>query len=995
MTMLTQIKDNLATLDLPLAVWSKESTRTLMPLSQLVGDQISINDVAGVIPAVTPNTLGSESFRKAYGLKYAYMGGAMANGIHSAKMVAAFANAGMLGSFGAGGLTLSHIEQSLQEIKQAVGGKTFAMNMLHNPADLEWEMQVVQLCLDNEVKVVEAAAYINLTPALVYFRLKGAQLINGQVVPAQRVIAKISRPEVAAKFLAPAPSKMVAKLVASGHLSEAEATLSEKIAMADDITVEADSGGHTDHGSLSCIFPQMLRLATRMREQHGYKQPVRVGAAGGIGCPESVAAVYAMGAAYVVTGSINQACVESGTSDLVREMLTNATTADVVSSPSADMFELGAQVQTLKKGTMYGVRSQKLYQIYKRYDSLEQIPEADRLQLEKQMFHKPLLQVWEDTKAFFASRNLQRIADSAEQDPKRKMALVFQWYLGQSSKWAITGDAGRRIDYQIWCGPAMGANNDWLQDTHLQAASARTVEGIANYLLNCAAYLTRVNIAKNLFVSGIEQCQDGTFPIRLQQVSEYADVPRDKEEIQNNSFQGEHKKMNTVVNQKLDLTESKKYFKKLWDVIPGGVHYNFADPERALIVPFVKGKGSRVWDMDGNEHLDLFCKFGALFVGHNNEEYNQILIDNMQKLTSVDTFDLEHEVCQKLIDNIPSAERVRFSLSGTEAVQNAIRLARGYTGKPRFVRFHGHYNGNADNVVGGRFNADGLDFPVPEMFKGDMLDTLGRFPNTLQDQTFMLPWNDPEVLERTLEQHGHEIAAVLMEPICMNGGGILPKDGYLERAKAACEKHNVILIFDEVITGVRFGLGGAQKLLGVTPHLTTLGKALGGGAVPISAIVGRKDIMDYYAKGKVIHAGTFNGYPMGLAAIKATFDLIEKDPGCYDRMGGLMSQMADIFVKAAHAADMPLVLQGMPNGMVFHSQNELVDRSEGYTAKVKMCDIIIREISKRYGIQFSPLSRMYSNLMLNQDDVAFFEERIYPTMVNAKQIIDITFPKGL
>ncbi|WP_172971542.1 PfaD family polyunsaturated fatty acid/polyketide biosynthesis protein [Pseudoalteromonas sp. A25] len=993
--MLTQIKDNLATLDLPLAVWSKQSTRTLMPLNQLVGDQISINEVAGTIPAVTPNTLGSEAFRKAYGLKYAYMGGAMANGIHSARMVAAFANAGMLGSFGAGGLTLDRIAQSISDIKQAIGDKTFAMNMLHNPADPEWEMRVVQLCLDNGVKVVEAAAYINLTPALVYFRLKGVQLINGQVVPAQRVIAKISRPEVASKFLAPAPDKIVAKLVASGHLTETEAKLGEQLAMADDITVEADSGGHTDHGSLTCIFPQMLRLATRLHKQYGYQHVVRVGAAGGIGCPEAVAAAYAMGAAYVVTGSINQACIESGTSDQVREMLTGATIADVVSSPSADMFELGAQVQTLKKGTMYGVRSQKLYQIYKRYDSLEQIPEAEQQQLEKQMFHKPLAQIWDDTKAFFASRNLQRIADSAEQDPKRKMALVFQWYLGQSSKWAITGDAQRRIDYQIWCGPAMGSNNDWLQDTHLQGAPSRTVESVANYLLNCAAYLTRVNIAKTLSVSGIEQCQDGTFPIRLQQFSEFTDAQSQKEEIKKDSIQGEQKKMNTVVNQKLDLTESKEYFKKLWEVLPGGAHYNFADPERALIVPFVKGKGSRVWDMDGNEHLDLFCKFGALFVGHNNEQYNQILIENMQKLTSVDTFDLEYEVCQKLIDNVPSAERVRFSLSGTEAVQNAIRLARGYTGKPRFIRFHGHYNGNADNVVGGRFNPETADFPVPEMFKGDMLDTLGRFPNTLQDQTFMLPWNEPEILEQTLEKYGHEIAAVLMEPICMNGGGILPKDGYLERAKAACEKHNVVLIFDEVITGVRFGLGGAQKLLGVTPHITTLGKALGGGAVPISAIVGRKDIMDYYTKGKIIHAGTFNGYPMGLAAIKATFDLIENEPGCYDRMGGLMSQMADIFVKAAHAADMPLVLQGMPTGMVFHSQNELVDRSEGYTAKVKMCDIIIREISKRYGIQFSPLSRMYSNLMLNQDDVSFFEERIYPAMVNAKQIIDITFPKGL
>jgi glutamate-1-semialdehyde aminotransferase len=445
---------------------------------------------------------------------------------------------------------------------------------------------------------------------------------------------------------------------------------------------------------------------------------------------------------------------------------------------------------------------------------------------------------------------------------------------------------------------------------------------------------------------------------------------------------------------KLDLTESKNYYKKLWDTMPGGAHYNFGGSERALIIPFKKGKGTRVWDLDDNQHLDLFCKFGALIVGHNNQEYNEILIQNIQKLTSVDTCDLEQELCETLVKNIPSAEKIRFSLSGTEAVQNAIRLARGFTGKPRFLRFHGHYHGNADNVIGGRYTGD-LDRPEPETFKGDLLDTKGRFPNSLQDQSFMIPWNDEKALEYILEQRGHEIAAVLMEPICINGGGILPRDGYLEKAKALCEKHHTLLIFDEIITGVRFGLGGAQRMLGVTPHISTFGKAFSGGAMPISAIVGRADIMDCYSTGKVIHAGTFNGYPLGIAAVKATYQIIEQDPNCYDRMAGYMKQIADLFIKAAHAVDMPLVVQGMPNGMVFHSQDHLVERSEGYSAEVKYCDIIIREISKRYGIQFSPLSRIYSNLMLNQQDVDLFGERIFPAMENARKIIDLTFPEGV
>nr|WP_235089771.1 aminotransferase class III-fold pyridoxal phosphate-dependent enzyme [Chromobacterium sp. Beijing] len=446
-------------------------------------------------------------------------------------------------------------------------------------------------------------------------------------------------------------------------------------------------------------------------------------------------------------------------------------------------------------------------------------------------------------------------------------------------------------------------------------------------------------------------------------------------------------------NTKLSLIKSKDFYKQCWELLPGGTHYNFGDPERPLVVPFNRGRNSRVWDLDGNEHLDLFCKFGALFVGHHNEAYNEALIRYMQKVTSVDTCDLEVEVCELMVKHIPCAEMIRFCLSGTEAVQNALRLARGFTGKQRFIRFHGHYHGNADNIMGGRKRQD-LSFPVPETFKGDLLDTLGRADGALEDQSFMLPWNDIQVLEATIERYHNEIAAVLMEPICVNGGGIFPREGYLERAKEICEKYNIVLIFDEIITGVRLGLSGAQGILGVTPHLSTFGKALGGGSMPISAIAGRRDIMDLYTRGKVIHAGTFNGYPLGLAAIKSTFELIEQDPGCYERMGRFTEQISDTFIKAAHANDLPLVVQGMPTALVYHSQDTMVDRSEGYSDKVKFCDIIIREISKRYGIQFSPLSRIYSNLLMNQDDVRFFEERIFDAMANARKVIDIAFKEG-
>lgn len=969
-------------------VLTKNSKRLIRQV-QADKDQIKLDQISAFLPATSAEQLGNSAFRADYQLKYAYMCGAMANGIHSPRMVVALANAGMLGSLGAGGLTLERVVSGIQEI-QSQTQNTFAVNLLHNPSDSEWEMGVVQACIEHKVTVVEASAYINLSPAIVYYRIKGMRQKAGQLVAENRIIAKISRPEVAAHFMSPPPAKIVKKLLKAGLISTEEAELATKMPMADDITVEADSGGHTDSGTLVCIFPEIQRLGSQYQEKYQYSKPFRFGAAGGIGCPEAVAAALQLGADYIVTGSINQACVEADTSDAVKAALCQATTADTIDAPSADMFELGAQVQTLRKGSMYGVRAQKLYNLYKQFDSIEQIPEAERKTLEKTIFHQTFEQVWQDTVAFFQSRSLEHILEQVECNPKKKMVLCFQWYLGQSSKWAIEGDEKRKMDYQVWCGPAMGACNQWLALTPFASPEYRQVAQVGYFLLNCAAFLQRINSIRQVGLVISQALSPAVLASLLNLESKTEAV---NEPVSAPSINGEQQTMSDS-SHKLDITKSKEYYKKLWEMIPGGAHYNFGGSERSLVVPFKRGKGSRVWDLDDNEHLDLFCKFGALIVGHNNQEYNDILIENMQKLTSVDTFDLEQEVCETLINYIPCAEKVRFSLSGTEAVQNVLRLARGYTGKSKFLRFHGHYHGNADNVIGGRYSGD-LDHPEPEQFKGDLLDTKGRFPHTLQDQSFMIPWNDEKALEYVLDQHGHEIAGVLMEPVCMNGGGILPREGYLEKAKVLCEKHNTLLIFDEIITGVRFGLGGVQEILGVTPHLATFAKAFAGGAVPMSAIMGRKDIMDYYTSGKVIHAGTFNGYPLGLAAVKATYQLIEQDPGCYDRMGGYMKQIADLFIKAAHAADMPLVVQGMPTGMVYHSQDHLVERSEGYSGEVKMCDIIIREIAKRYGIQFSPLSRIYSNMMLNQDDVDLFGERIPEAMQNARKIIDVTFPDGV
>lgn len=969
----------------------------------------------GNLPAVTAASLGDASFMADYGVDFAYYAGAMANGIHSEDMVIVLGKQRILGIFGSGGLRIPRIAEAIGRIRQALPEGPFGVNLLHNPGNAEWEMDCVRLCLEHQVRVIEASAYINLSPALVYYRVSGlARQPDGSILRHHRVIAKVSRREVAQNFLRPAPDNLLQRLLEEGLITAEQVKLARQVPMADDITVEGDSGGHTDQGVLSCIFRSMVQLRDEIASELDLSLRVRIGAAGGLGSPYAILSAFALGAAYVVTGSINQSCVEAGTSGAVKKMLGLAQINDVAIAPSADMFELGAKVQVLKQGSMYAIRAQKLYNLYKQYDSLDDLPVQDVTALEKQIFHKSLAEIWQETIAYFHGINQPDIITKAEKQPKKKMALLFQWYLGQSSRWAINGDPKRYMDYQIWCGAAMGAMNEWLKGTPLEAVENRHVSDIANLLMTGAAYLTRITQLELLNIAVPEQAKRHV-PFNLSmskkivtdtEISIGKGIFNDMEISLPNTLNHESVDLTSSqksqarskepmdASKKLLLDNSKDFYKQCWEVLPGGTHYNFGDPERPLVIPFNRGRNSRVWDLDGNEHLDLFCKFGALFVGHHNESYNESLIDYMGKVTSVDTCDLEVSVCETMIKHIPCAEMVRFCLSGTEAVQNALRLARGFTGKNRFIRFHGHYHGNADNIMGWRKKQD-LTYPVPEQFKGDLLDTLGRDPKIMTDQSFILPWNDIDVLTATIERYHGEIAAVLMEPICINGGGIFPVEGYLEKTKALCEKYNIVLIFDEIITGVRLGLGGAQKLLGVTPHLATFGKALGGGSMPISAIAGRHDIMNLYTRGKVIHAGTFNGYPLGLAAIKTTFSLVEQDPGCYDRMGNVMRQISNIFVKAAEAVELPLVVQGMPTALVYHSQSTPVDCSEGYSDKVKLCDIIIREISKRYGIQFSPLSRMYSNLLMSQDDVHFFEERIFDAMANARKVIDITFKEGM
>ncbi len=456
--------------------------------------------------SVTRRSLGDPAFLATYGLEAAYMGGSMANGISSEEMVIALGRAGMLGAFGAGGCPPRRLEEAIRRVQAAQGRGTsqthpYAFNLIHSPHEPALERRAVELYLEHGVHVVEASAYLSLTPYLVAYRAAGLSVdASGEIRVSNRVIAKLSRREVATQFLQPAPEKLLGPLVAQGTITQQQATLAQQIPMADDITVEADSGGHTDNRPLVCLLPSMTALRDEVQAERQYRVPVRIGAGGGIGTPLSALGAFMMGAAYIVTGSVNHGCVEAGTSAHVRRLLSQAGMADVMMAPAADMFEMGVNVQVLKRGTMFGLRARKLYEVYQTYDSLDAIPEAERRKLERQILQSPVEDVWNSCEEFFSERDPAQIT-RAQENPKRKMALVFRWYLGLATRWGTKGEKGRELDYQIWCGPAMGAFNDWVRGTYLEDPANRGVADVAGQIMDGAAFHYRV---QSLRVQGVQ-----------------------------------------------------------------------------------------------------------------------------------------------------------------------------------------------------------------------------------------------------------------------------------------------------------------------------------------------------------------------------------------------------------------------------------------------------------------------------------------------------------
>lgn len=368
------------------------------------------------------------------------------------------------------------------------------------------------------------------------------------------------------------------------------------------------------------------------------------------------------------------------------------------------------------------------------------------------------------------------------------------------------------------------------------------------------------------------------------------------------------------------------------ELYPAG-HTNFKVKKGERKIFITSAKGAHLTDEDGNNYIEYNGALGPTILGYRNPEYVKALtnhIENSVTLAASNKFFTEGdiELAEKIIKHVPCAEEVKLCMTGSEAVQMAMRISRAYTGKNVVVRFSGHYHGWLDNVLGSIPGEEEKPYPgkVP---LDDMCYSIGKSTNAKYD-CFVLPWNDFEALEECFFKYHDDIAMVHFEGCICNHYCLYPKKGFVERIRELCTKYNVVMSIDEVITGFRVGLGGMQEYLGIDADICTLAKSIAGG-MPMSAVTGKKKIMDVFREKSVLGPGTFNGYALGITAANTTISLLEKDNGAvYKKIKEVQNALIEGILECCEKHKVDIKITEMP-GAFFTLFGAKGGRSKAYT----------------------------------------------------------------
>ena len=357
----------------------------------------------------------------------------------------------------------------------------------------------------------------------------------------------------------------------------------------------------------------------------------------------------------------------------------------------------------------------------------------------------------------------------------------------------------------------------------------------------------------------------------------------------------------------MNYSQSAQLLERAKKVLAGGVSSEFRKYSYPHALFYTHGKGSRIYDVDGNEYLDFTLSQGPLILGHSHPHVVKSVADYSENgQLYAGQHIKEIELAEKINKLIPSAELMRFCLDGSEAVQTAFRVSRAVTGRKKFLRFEGHYHGWLDNV------SWGISTPSEEALGSrgnpNVYPWTEGLPEHSKEEFIVLPWNDLPLLKKTVAERHKEIAAIITEPVMCNNGCILPEEGFLEGLREVCDEYDIALIFDEVITGFRLGLGGAQQYFGITPDISVFAKAMASG-YPISAVVGKRKWMNVIEESKVIQAGTMNSSNATVAAALATIEILETE-NPYERLFQYGKKLMEGLKEAASATGQNLLVQG-------------------------------------------------------------------------------------